>query len=185
MALSASKDMAIQQLIDEVMEFSAASMRWCADASEDATRQISNILQHLTDEAARVASMSDEAVRAVEAIRAGISSAAEGTVATTLIAGLKKLMSDHKEVSTFIDPIVQALQFQDRVTQMMENMVRMIARWALERERIGKPGAAPLDLVAFGNSLLACTTMGDERDCVRRCIPGLEPETESAAVTMF
>ncbi len=185
MALSASKSMAIQQLLDDLMEFSTESMRWCAEASENATRQILTILDFLTKEAARVSSMSKEAVDAVDAVRMAAAFAVEGKAATNLIAGLKKLAADHSEVQSFIDPIVQTLQFQDRVTQMMDNIVRMIAAWSIERERLAGSATASLDLVAFGTTLLECATMVEERNLIRKVIPGLPSESDTAAVNLF
>lgn len=185
MALSASQSMAIQQHLDDLMEFSTESMRWCAEASEEATKQILKILDFLTKEAARVSSMSKEAVEACDAIRKAATSAVEGTMATNLIAGLKKLAADHSEVQSFIDPIVQTLQFQDRVTQMMDNIVRMIAAWSIERERLSGSASATLDLVAFGTTLMECATMAEERDLIRKVIPGLPAEAAAEAVSIF
>lgn len=185
MAITDSKSQAIQQLIDDLTEFSCESMRWCSGASEDATRQISAILEHLINEAKRVSTMSMAALEAVNAIRKKAAAPAGGNLASELVAALKKLSTEHTEAQAFVNPIIETLQFQDRISQMMDNLVRMIACWSNERERIAKGGASSLDLDRFGKALLTCTTMKEERDIVRNVIPDLPEETVADSVSMF
>ena len=79
-------------------------------------------------------------------------------------------------------PSVQELEGIART--LRRHIVRMIAGWAMERERVAEaPGS--LDLVAFGRALLECTTMPEERELIRACIPGLPDEEHRDAVTLF
>lgn len=119
-------------------------------------------------------------------LRAKLKNPETAIKATDLISALKQLTAEESDVLNLANPVIEALQFQDKVTQQMENMVRMIAVWAAQRSH-AKPGPEllPADKIAFGEALLACTTMPSECDAFRLAIPELPEEKSADSVTLF
>jgi hypothetical protein len=181
------KDLATEDFIDDFRAFSEESMTWCAGQSQKATESISQILNVLLEDAKRISKMSETTLQAIQTMRQRISTA-DSKETNAIIASLKALCQDHVEVGEFIYPIVETLQFQDRISQNMQNISRMLAAWAAERSRLKDAHGASWSEEAqmrFGHALLECTTMKEERDAVRAVIRGLPEEKEQDAMQLF
>jgi hypothetical protein len=87
-------------------------------------------------------------------------------------------------VQSVIQPIIQALQFQDKLRQNLENAVRMLPAWMEFRKDLPMQ-ITQEKLQEFGKVLMTKTTMISERDVIRAHIDGLAPEAEIAPVIMF
>ena len=94
-------------------------------------------------------------------------------------------LKENRELTGLTGPIIEALQFQDRLRQNLENVCRVVEVW----REYKKKGVQDLDEGAakeFGERLLGCMTSVEERDVVRQLIPGLEEEkTVVEDVMMF
>jgi len=186
----ASQIAATEDFIDEMIEFSSQSMQWCAEQSEKATLQISEVLNHLTSDAKRISIMSAEAVALLKDFKnkaAAIAATSSDTQRVSkLIKGLQELGQGDKDVHEFASPVVAALQFQDRTTQMMTNVKSMIATWAMLRQTWeGQETLTEEDRRMFGEKLLECTSMVSVRDIVRQHIPELPPEKAAEGAVLF
>lgn len=170
--------------LNDMLEFSRLSMDWCAQESEAAAIRIGGILEMLLNDAKRISSMSEEALVAVNEMKNQIQKLLSEGKTSDLITNLKKICSHHIEVNAFIEPIIRTLQFQDRVTQNMQNEIRIMNEWFLMRNKVND-GLSEEEFTEFGKKLLKLTTMIEERDVIREVIPGLPMEEASEDVVMF
>jgi hypothetical protein len=91
---------------------------------------------------------------------------------------LKDMSAGDVEVGGLIQPILESLQFQDRITQNMNNMKRMIGYWMEARAKV--ESGEMITMETFGQELLKMTVMTSERTTVCKFIDGLTV-AESAA----
>lgn len=160
------------------IEFSTESMNWCKAESEDAITNIMDIVNHLADDASRVSSVSAEALDALRSLGESIADLQEKDKVGDLSSILTEFKDKHDHIGDIINPIVQSLQFQDRVTQNLDNIKRMLDYWWSVR-------GSELSLQEFGEELLKKTTMQEERDLIRGVIDGLSEEQEQKGAILF
>ena len=175
------------QLVERLHVFTQKTLMWCADESEQATAKVTEAIGLLLQNTARVSALSAESLIAIKGMQTAISIRLNNQNRSSvgrLISSLEQLSKQHSEVEDVIHPIIRALQFQDRLRQNLENMVRLLKEWLAFRDLLpdSLPEAKVLD---FAKRLAALTTMKAERDVIRRHFQGLEPELEAVAVTMF
>lgn len=175
------------QLSERLRLFTEASLTWCARESEAATGRVSQTVSLILDNATRVSSISQESLAVLQGLRETIkkhTQADKKTPVHQLLKSLETLATEHEEANAIISPIVEALQFQDRMRQNFENMSRMLGVWLEERSKLGAE-VSEEELQNFGRALMAKTTMPSERNVVRQHIAGLEPEAAAAPVLLF
>ena len=97
---------------------------------------------------------------------------------------LGALSKEHEDINAFISPILSNLQFQDRLRQNLDNILKMLKLWQDTRKTVGA-GLNQKDLLEFGKKLTQVTTMKRERDVIRAANPGLDPEVEVDSVLLF
>jgi len=163
--------------IVNLLSFCDESMKWCAKESESATTRIGDIFHELMNEAKRVYKMSEHTLETLQHYKEQLAQMGDdGAVKSSdLIKGLKALAKKNSEIDSIASPIIESLQFQDRIRQNMENVVKIVKHWTECRHN------GSVDMVAFGNELLKKTTMAEERDIIRRHISGLNDEAQAAA----
>ncbi len=176
------------QLIDGMVRFSTGSMEWCGQESEEAVSSVITVMDMLMDDARRISSMSEDTLGAVREFRKKIATIQEKKNAdhldhqlnTTqlLIQELSRLTHEHEEISELVRPIVGVLQFQDRITQNMQNLQGMIRAWQETRQQIEQSGNFDTEARnAFGLALYQHTTMEEERRPMRELFDGLPAES--------
>ncbi len=173
------------QFIGGMTRFTAESMRWCAVESESAVSAVVGIIDMLLQDAKRIANLSEEALDAVHEFRQKILSLQNGAdldkdmeselnVAQQLLSELGRLTHEHEEISELASPIIRVLQFQDRITQNMRNMVCMLKIWQERRHQLVQGGHFDAEEKrALGQKFYDCTTMEEERPPLRRHFDGL------------
>lgn len=179
--------LSIDQLVERLHVFSQKTLEWCAQESEVSTARVTEAIDLLLQNTARVSQISAESLAAIQGLQKAISlrfgdNSRENFV--KLIKNLEDLAGEHEEVQNVIQPIIQALQFQDKLRQNLENAVRMLPEWIAFRK--GLPMQITQEkLQDFGKVLMTKTTMISERDVIRAHIDGLATEPETASVVMF
>ncbi len=176
-----------QELIDRLREFTHASLLWCARESENSTGKVTDAIDMILEKTARVSQISDESRAAMEGIQKAISihmGDHSRESLSVLIRGLEDIAHEHNEIQTLIAPIIQSLEFQDRLRQNLENMDKMLPHWIEFRKHVPDEMTEE-ELRVFGRELMKFTTMIAERDVIRKFIPGLEVETPPPDVVMF
>jgi hypothetical protein len=167
--------------IQDLLQFCDQSMKWCTSESEKAASKVGDTFQSIMNDAKRVSKMSEDTLKAVGEFKANLRKIAQeesGKPETSaLIEALTKLCKEHVELNDFAFPVIEALQFQDRIRQNMENMNKMLSHWTQNRSSLNSAASADCaEIIEFGNQLLDRTTMAEERDIVRQLIPGVRQE---------
>jgi hypothetical protein len=167
--------------IQDLLNFCDHSMKWCTAESEKAAAKVGDTFQSIMSDAKRVSKMSEDTLKAVGEFKANLRKMADDQggkpEASTLIEALTKLCKEHVELNDFAFPVVEALQFQDRIRQNMENLNKMLSLWTQNRSKLQSATSADsIEMVEFGNQLLDRTTMAEERDIIRQMIPGVRAE---------
>lgn len=156
---------------ENLLKFSQASLAWCEAESEKAAGMVMETLEFLVEDAKRIAAISDEAVKALAAFRENLNdirSNKSGSIARELAARLNELKSSHLEVAELVDPIIKTLQYQDRVTQNMANLLRMVKVW---QEKRNDPNT---NIDTLGQELVKMTTMTEERKIIKKFFPNVD-----------
>jgi iron-sulfur cluster repair protein YtfE (RIC family) len=177
----------IDQLVERLHVFSQKTLEWCAQESETSTARVTEAIDLLLQNTARVSQISAESLAAIQGLQKAISvrfADRNRENFAKLIQNLEELAGEHAEVQNVIQPIIQALQFQDKLRQNLENAVRMLPVWIEFRKNLPMQ-ISQEKLQDFGKALMAKTTMIAERDVIRAHIDGLAPEAEIAPVIMF
>lgn len=157
--------------IEGFLIFTKESMLRCREDSEKSVTNIMEIVNNLADSIAKVSNVSDEALQILNNIKTKLSESDGQKKISELNHALSEFRSQHSSVESSINSIIQSLQFQDRVTQNLDNMSSMISLWWELR-------SSETDPLEFGKKLLEKTTMEDERKIIRSFIPGLPEEKE-------
>lgn len=176
--------------VEKMIAYSNALMVACTRESETAVTQVGQVLDHIMADATRVSKMSADALASLRAVQEDLASSDGGERRrdlSALASALTRLGDEHSEMNGFVMPIVESLQFQDRVRQQMENLGKMMALWVQERTAPHGTGATagsaqdPSErLASFGDRLMKVTTTDEERDVIRAHIAGI-PEAPSVS----
>ena len=172
----------------DLADFCYSSMNWCAIESEKATGQVNEIITILLEDATRVSAISKETLEAISSMREIINNLTsdDRDAANDLAKALSQTAAEDEEMRLFVSPIMEALQFQDRISQNMNNFSKMLRTWIEKREELeGNSEFSDMDKIDFGERLLACTTMTEERDIIRTYIDNLKEEDAAHADVMF
>lgn len=172
------------ELLTSFRDFTAASLQWCVAEAEEGTTRVTAAIDILLKNLARVSQMSSDSLKALESLQ-GMLQTFDKSNYQQLQKSLANLSREHGEIDSYIQPIMEALQYQDRFRQNLENVVRMIDVWQEQRQGLDKGTAAPEPLLDFGEALIATTTMKRERDVIRKHIKGLKPEADTVRVQLF
>ena len=175
-----------QNFIDDLTVFSQQTMEWCSAESEKATQQVGAVISLLLADAKRISFMSTEAVALLEGIKTKVLDGQNKSKTADFIADLRSLCSREKSINDFADPVIEALQFQDRITHMMQNKVRMLTTWASMRKEVASTHQTTEELMlVLGKRLFDCTTMAGERDVIRQFFDNLPDETPLQDTPLF
>ncbi len=172
------------ELLASYRDFTDASLLWCVKEAEQGTSRVTGAIDGLLKDIARVSAMSNESLKALEGLQTMLKSF-DNSNYQQLHKSLESLSREHSEIDLYIQPIMEALQFQDRFRQNLENVVKMIDVWQEQRKLLDQGQAGPDQLLNFGKALVEKTTMKRERDVIRDHIKGLPAEVEVARVTLF
>ena len=164
-------------LADDYAKFCEVSLDWCCSESENAARKVADAIQILADDANRIVDMSSKSVEIVKMVTDKIKSilAVNKTVPISgLLDILEGINREHTEINNVIYPIIEALQFQDRLTQNLKNQAKMMRCWLDYREKVRRLGVfGEQQQLEFGGALAQCTTTPEERSILKSSIKGL------------
>ena len=170
-------------------DFCTASMDWCAKESETSITKINDILNLIVEDSERVSAVSMDTIAAIDNIKQivnNLSSDGNREAANDLATALTESSREDMQIKKFVTPIMESLQFQDRISQNMKNFAKMIRVWIELRNDIEKGKEfTDQEKIDFGEKLLKCTTMSSERELVRKFIDNLSPEKDVGASALF
>lgn len=155
----------------DVRAFVTDSLGWCRQESERESTRILEALQNVIEDVKRRSKMSAAAERSLVAAQdqlAIILGNSGNTTLDELLGELRTLRSDNAEVSRLVNPVIEALQFQDRLVQNMQNLEKIVGFWfQFEATNDLQNESTELreSLIA---GLLKRVTTSEERDLIRR-----------------
>ena len=173
------------RFISQFIEFSKKSMEWCSQESEQEVTLIHKVLTNIIYDAKRRSFLPEETIKAVQSIEEKIEKG-DATAEDARIS-IKQLLDQlQKEYKEFTDPIIMALQFQDRFRQNLENIGKMLEIWHRTRgQSFGAHYTTKEKLIIFGEQLAASATSPEEREVVGKHIEGVKIEKRSTDAIMF
>ena len=177
-------------LADDFAQFCQVSLDWCCIESENAARTVTEAIQILSDDANRIVDMSTQSVEIIREVTDKIKSLLainKRVPVTNLVNILEEINREHTEINNVIYPIIEALQFQDRLTQNLKNQDKMIRCWLDYREKVRRLGVfGEQQRLEFGQALAQCTTTPEERAVLKHSVEGLNiVEKEPGQALMF
>ncbi|MBC7660025.1 MAG: hypothetical protein H7249_09980 [Chitinophagaceae bacterium] len=172
------------ELLKKFRDFTAASLDWCVKEAEEGTGRVMGAIDVLLKDISRVSLMSTDSLKALESLK-GLLQSFDRSNYEQLHKSLATLSHEHSDIDSTIQPIMEALQFQDRFRQNLENAFKMIDVWQVKRQVFDQVSPSSGVLADLGHGLMAVTTMKRERDVIRGKIAGLPPEAETARVSFF
>lgn len=176
--------------ITEFTSFCKESMQWCMNESENEASNVYSIIHNLVDDLKRRSKMSEKTIQALqdleEAIFKFLNDQKSNFQFSSLLKELNALKTDNQEIHNLINPIVECLQFQDRLRQNLQNISKIIDKWLEIRGKDLKLFFTSNEkLKDFGTNLLKCTTSQEEREIIRKHIKDLPSETKVEKAIIF
>lgn len=167
---------AAQQFINDLQSFTRESLNWCQEESEKSVSSINNTIAFLLKNSNRITEMSAETLKVLEEVadRASKLKPPQGQKISPIVELLQDVQKTHNEAHRLLSPIIQALQFHDRICQKMNNFQKILDAWKINRASLSVAEANDeATLFKFGKEIMKHTTMREERDIIRGIIPNL------------
>jgi hypothetical protein len=163
-----------------LLEFTRVSLHWCAAESEKAVQTVMTSVANLSAKADRIAALPAESRQVLERLKATAteSKASKDPSSWTsqLMDALEKLAKEESQVSDLINPIIESLQFQDRLQQNLATMHKLLSVWIRLRSEAQGRSLHRLDV---GQALLDCASSVEEREIIRARFSDLPSEAPS------
>ncbi|MFK7827369.1 MAG: hypothetical protein AB8G05_24710 [Oligoflexales bacterium] len=175
------------ELLDNFNHFAKRSIQWSIDESENEINNITDTLKIVMDDVDRRSKMSKETYDLLGDVKDRIKEVLEQRQVSInqVVKELTDLGSNHREMSELACPLIYALQFQDRMRQILENSSKISHYWLEKRKIFEKSPVDHAKMLEIGEDLLNLTTCQEERTIIRKYIEGLPEEkvpTESTIV---
>ena len=168
----------VKELVENLIQFSEESTQWCVEESAHATSNVLAIIDGLMKDSQRIAHLSEETLHAVKAFREKLRTQfqepapdfVEGdlNMTQTLIKELQYFVSEYEEIGSLVSPMIQALQFQDRISQEVQHKVAMLNHWWQVRQSLEGDVLSDEAKAQFLDDLRSMVTTEEERSILVR-----------------
>jgi hypothetical protein len=156
--------------LDDMKAFIADSFQWCKSESEQESTRILVALQNVMEDVKRRSKMSAAAEQSLIAAQGRLAVMVEQSSQVSLddlLGELRSLKSDNAEVSRLVNPVIEALQFQDRLVQNMTSIQKVIAFWFDFERNHNVDAPSPELRQKLMNELLKRVVTVEERSIIR------------------
>lgn len=179
-----------QKFLQDMLEYTKECIAMCTKSSENAVVVVDKTLQFLTEDLNRISSMGKQTIEILADLRRQMAQQGDDQKIGTkplhnVVKVLKKVKSDHAEIDSFIMPIIQSLQFQDRVRQQMENSIKMITAWLETRKNLNGRPITVAECNELAKTFMSYTTTEEERVAIRSGFPGVREDKQVANEDYF
>ena len=174
------------QFLKDFNRFAKRSVEWSINESEQEIKNITDTLKNVMDDVDRRSKMSKETFELLDNVKDRMKEIFEQRQISIkqVVKELTDLGSDHREMNELACPLIYALQFQDRMRQILENSAKVADYWLEKRKVFQKAPVSREKLVEFGEDLLSLTTCQEERNIIHKYIRGLPEEKVSTESTI-
>ncbi len=170
-----------ETFLDDVKAFFDDSLSWCQSESEKESNLILTTLQSIMDDVKRRSKMSQAAetafLEAEEKLAKLVQETSRNIDLGEMKSELEALKSDSIEVSRLMNPVIEALQFQDQLTQNLQGIRAVIHTWTEHIKENDPDNSTEQDGKDFANKLLKVVKTPHERNLVRKHFGLGEEET--------
>jgi hypothetical protein len=156
--------------IEDLQTFFKESIDWCTQESERESAHILNTLQAVMEDVKRRSKMSETAEMAFRNAESRLIELRTTTGFNTqeVLSELQAMQSDNLEVSNLMNPVIEALQFQDQFAKNLQGINGAINCWFKLIKSRNPSDMTPEETSAFVSTLLENLSSPAERNIVRR-----------------
>lgn len=151
-------------------------LKWGSDDSASSVELIMGIVETVQQKAEKAGDFTEttkEAFANLGEIAMGFNNPHKRNSTKIMISLMQNRISTNENIHDLVQPIMTAMQFQDRIRQNMENLSSMMVLWMSVRSELNEKTCSIDDqtLEDIGTRLLNNMTMASERDIVKLHIP--------------
>lgn len=151
-------------------------LKWGSDDSASSVDLIMGIVETVQQKAENSGNFTDttkEAFTNLGEIAMGFNTPHKRNSTKIMISLMQNRISANENIHDLVQPIMTAMQFQDRIRQNMENLSSMMVLWLSIRSELNEQSCSIDDqtLEDIGTRLLNNMTMASERDIIKLHIP--------------
>ncbi len=179
--------MSVSELLKRNLEFFKESFTNCIETSELSTVRVGASLDHLMEDSVRITSLSKEALKSIDLLKEQLENSLDSgkllSKDTTgemkkghagyLVKALEQLSSKDQTIQELINPIVMALQYQDRLQQHFNNLLKFMVTLEQTAGELNEEAIIEVydpqneNFEPLGNKMYDITTMEEEREILR------------------
>lgn len=160
-----------ETFLSDYFNFCNASMLWCSEESEKEVTAIYEVLNSLIHDTRRRSALSKETISIIDDLQKSIKDTRQKNRHENIRSLLQELS---KELKDLTDPIIKALQFQDRLRQNLENIGKILALWAEEKQGCSELQHLNTDeQLVFIKKILSKVTTPEERSAIKKRFPAV------------
>lgn len=151
-------------------------LKWGSDDSASSVELIMGIVETVQQKAEKSGDFTEttkEAFANLGEIAMGFNNPHKRNSTKIMISLMQNRISTNENIHDLVQPIMTAMQFQDRIRQNMENLSSMMVLWMSVRSELNEKTCSIDDqtLEDIGTRLLNNMTMASERDIIKLHIP--------------
>ena len=170
----------ISFFLKRIISFSKKMLGMSAAESEEEVLRIQKSLELLMNDVKRRASLTQDAFNSLNQLQSQVTEQYENfgqKNLNKLLQILHRFSDENQEMRQLLIPVIEVLQFQDKLRQNLENLGRMLEKWLEHREKVlASKRTTKKQIQAMGSDFLKCATTIEERNIIRSKISGLPKE---------
>ncbi len=165
-----------QDFLVRMEQFCNNVLKWGSDDSASSVDLIMGIVETVQVKAEKAGDFTDttkEAFANLGEIAMGFNNPHKRNSTRIMISLMQNRLSANENIHDLVQPIMTAMQFQDRIRQNMENLSSMMVLWLSIRSELDEKTCSIDDqtLEDIGTRLLSNMTMTSERNIIKLHIP--------------
>lgn len=174
-----------QDFLERMEKFCNNVLKWGTDDSASSVNLILGIVETVQTNAEKSGDISEATKEAFEnlgEIAMGFNNPHKRNTTKIMISLMQNRITANENIRELVQPIMTAMQFQDRIRQNMENLSSMMVLWLKIRAELSQDNCTLDDqaLEDIGKRLLDNMTMTSERDIIKQHIPQVADHTPPA-----
>ncbi len=165
----------LEDFMTRMEKYCTQVFQWGSEDSAASTTLIIDIINIIQDKAQNSGDFSDESKDAfsnLSEIAMGFNSPHKRESTKILVSLMKNRFDVKENIQALVQPIMMAMQFQDRIRQNMENLSKLLLIWiSSRRDHDDEKTLSDETLTNIGTKILDCMTMTSEKDVIYTHIP--------------
>lgn len=171
-----------KECCEKFIEFSEKSLMICSKNSEMEVGKIYHVISDIISDAKRRSHLSQESLKKINEYKTN-----PGSWTEIEKQNIKEVLSIlNKDQSEFTDPIIMALQFQDRFRQNLENIIKIVKIWYSHRSSCEEKNMIDKKkMISLGEKMMDAMTSSEERQVIAKHFEGVPLEEAVGEEIMF